>query len=92
LGDLTSVPNLTDKEILQTGLNGAFTENKLPNPTTIVACFDDDTAHRLIVFGGDILAKGAKGSISDLISIVTTMKAFFDSLPQPVKQCLDGNK
>jgi hypothetical protein len=31
---------LTNKEILQLGLNGAFEQNKLPDPVTIVPCID----------------------------------------------------
>ncbi len=47
-----SVLSLTDKEILQQGLNGLFEQNKLPDPKTIVPCFDDDTAHKTVVFIG----------------------------------------
>ena len=42
----------TDKEILQQALNGLFEENKLPDPTTIVPCIDDATAHKIVVFAG----------------------------------------
>jgi hypothetical protein len=33
-------PELTNKEILQQGLNGLFEQNKLPDPVTIVPCID----------------------------------------------------
>lgn len=46
------VPNLTDKEIIQETLNGAFEQNKLPDPTTIVPCIDDNTAHKIVKFIG----------------------------------------
>lgn len=52
---LAVAQTLTDKEIIQDGLNGFFEENKLPRPTTIVACLDDATAHNLVVFLGDTL-------------------------------------
>ena len=42
----------TDKEIIQQALNGLFEENKLPDPTTVVPCIDDATAHKIVVFGG----------------------------------------
>ena len=58
---------ITDKEIIQQALNGLFEENKLPDPTTIVPCIDDDTAHKIVVFGGEVLEKAAKGSPKDLI-------------------------
>ena len=45
-------PNPTDKEIIQQNLNGMFEQNKLPDPTTIVPCLDDDTAHKIVVFLG----------------------------------------
>jgi hypothetical protein len=43
---------LTNKEILQQGLNGLFEQNKLPDSTTIVPCIDEDTAHKIVVFIG----------------------------------------
>jgi len=46
------MPEATDKEILQQALNGLFEENKLADPTTIVPCIDDATAHKLVVFIG----------------------------------------
>ena len=69
LGGAVKLPNLTNKQILQEGLNGLFTENKLPNSTTIVPCIDEDTAHLIVVFIGDVLAKAAKGSVTDLIAL-----------------------
>ncbi len=86
-----SLPELTNKEILQQGLNGLFEQNKLPKPTTIVPCIDEDTAKSIVVFIGTVLEKAAKGSISDLISLVNLIKSFGDTIPQPVKDCLDGN-
>ena len=66
----TLINTLTDKEILQQGLNGFTAENKLPDSTTIIACLDDDTASRTVKFIGDTLSKAAKGSLSDLINLV----------------------
>ena len=51
---------MTDKEILQQGLNGLFEENKLPDPTTIVPCFDDDSAKKTVAFIGTILHEAAQ--------------------------------
>ncbi len=42
----------TDKEIIQSTLNGLFKQNGLPVPTTVVSCFDDDTAHKVVLFVG----------------------------------------
>ena len=47
-----SALSLTDKQILQQTLNGLFEQNKMPDPTTIVPCIDDDTAHKIVVFVG----------------------------------------
>ena len=88
---LISTISITDKDILQQTLNGLFEQNKLPDPTTIVKCFDDDTAHNVVVFVGTILDKAAKGSISDLLALKYLAKQFGDSIPQAVKDCLDGN-
>jgi hypothetical protein len=43
---------ITDKDIIQSTLNGLFKQNGLPNPTTIVPCFDDATAHKVVLFVG----------------------------------------
>ena len=82
---------ITDKEILQQGLNGVFEQNKLADPTTIVPCFDDATAHKTVVFVGQILDKAAKGSISDLLSLKQLVEDFGNSIPEAVKTCLNGN-
>lgn len=41
---------LTDKQIIQAGLDGLFNANKLPNSTTVVPCIDDATAHKIVAF------------------------------------------
>lgn len=83
---------LTDKEIMQQALNGAFAQNNLPAPTTIVPCFDDATAHKTVVFVGQLLQKAAAGSPTDIINAIQMTKDFIDTIPQPVKDCLDGNQ
>jgi hypothetical protein len=50
-------------------LNGAFEQNKLQKPTTIIDCIDDKSAHQMVVFIGKLLDKASKGSISDLLSL-----------------------
>jgi hypothetical protein len=92
LGVSKDIPNLTDKEIIQTGLNGLFEQNKLPDSTTIVPCIDDATAHKIVVFAGEVLEKAAKGSITDLVQLISLIKGFGDQIPQSVKDCLNGNK
>lgn len=83
--------SLTDKEILQQTFNGLFEENTLPDPKTIVPCFDDATAKSTVAFIGTLLDKAAKGSISDLIGLKDLVQKFSDSVPKPVKDCLNGN-
>lgn len=83
--------NATDKDTLQATLNGLFEQNKLPDPKTIVVCFDDKSAKDTVAFIGTILDKAAKGSLSDLLSLKDIIQKFGDSLPQAVKDCLDGN-
>ena len=70
------LPEITDKEIIQQGLNGLFEENKLPDPTTIVPCLDDNTAHKIVVFAGEVLEKAAKGSVSDLLQLKKLIQDF----------------
>ncbi len=86
-----SVLSVTDKQILQLGLNGLFEQNKLPDPTTVVPCFDDKTAHDTVVFIGTVLDKAARGSISDLLALKDLIEKFGDSIPEAVKTCLSGN-
>lgn len=88
---VTIASALTDKEIIQTGINGLWEQNKLSDPTTIVPCLDDDTAHKLVVFAGQVLDKAAKGSPTDLISLIKIFKDFASSLPQSVIDCLSSN-
>ena len=75
-------PNPSDKEIIQLTLNGGFEQNKLPDPTTIVPCIDDDTAHKIVVFAGVILDKAAKGSASDIPAVIQLIKDFLSQIPQ----------
>ena len=91
LGSSVSLPELSDKEILQQLLNGAFEQNKLADPKTVIPCFDDATAHNTVVFIGTLLNKAAKGSISDLIALKDLVQQFGDTIPQAVKDCLNGN-
>jgi hypothetical protein len=88
---IPTLPQLTDKQIIQTMLNGLFEENKLSDPTTIVPCIDDDTAHKIVVFIGQVLEKAAKGSISDLLSLKDLIEKFGDQIPDSVKNCLKDN-
>jgi hypothetical protein len=83
---------LTDKEIIQTALNGAFDQNKLPQPKTIVPCIDDTSAHQIVVFAGQLLDKASKGSLSDLLSLQKLIEDFGNNLNPAVGECLDGNE
>ncbi len=85
-------PNPTDREILQALLNGLFEENKMPDPTTILPCVDDATAHKIVLFIGDVLDKASKMSPSSINSLIDEIKKFGDQIPQQVKDCLNGNK
>jgi hypothetical protein len=73
-------------------VNGLFEQNKLADPTTIVQCNDDKSAHDTVVFIGTVLDKAAKGSISDLLGLKDLIQQFGDSLPQAVKDCLSANQ
>ena len=77
---------------MQENLNGLYRANFLDSPKTIMACFDDDTAHRVVVEIGQILEKAARGgSSSDLTDIIPFVKDFIASLPQPTKDCVNRN-
>ena len=63
----------------------------MPDPTTIVPCIDETTAHKIVVFAGELLDRAAKGSAADFIKIVQLIKDFGDQIPQSVKDCLEDN-
>ena len=54
-------------------------------------CIDDDTAHKIVVFAGQLLNKAATGSAADIPAVIQMIKDFGDQIPQSVKDCLDGN-
>lgn len=80
------------KDSIQQGLNGLFEVNKMPDSTTIVPCIDEKTASSIIDFGGSLLSKACSASIADFATIIKMIQDFGDSIPQAVKDCLDGNK
>lgn len=82
---------LADKQILQQGLNGISEQNKLKDPTIIVDCGDDATAHKIVAFIGEALDKGAKGSVTDIIQLITMVKEFVASLPPATIDCVANN-
>ena len=49
-------------------------------PYMVKYCFDDPTAHTIVIFIGEILEKAAKGSVSDLIQVVRLIKEFSGSI------------
>lgn len=54
-------------------------------------CIDDDTAHKIVVFLGQVLEKAAKGSVKDITGLVSLIKDFGNQIPQSVKDCLKDN-
>lgn len=79
---------MTDKEILQQGLNGFFKQNGLSQPTTFTACFDDESAKKTVAFISAVLPDAAGSSPQELINSITETKQFYDDLPASVKHCL----
>jgi len=41
-----------------------------------VPCLDDNTAHKIVVFAGEVLEKAAKGSVSDLLQLKKLIQDF----------------
>ena len=84
--------SLTDKQKLQLGLNGAFTINSLPLPTTIINCFDDASAALTVNYISQLFTNaGLANTAADIISLIPTMPAFGHSLPPAVKSCVATN-
>lgn len=83
--------SLTDREICQQGLNGIYEQNKLPDPKTLLNCASDDTTHKIVPFIGKSLDKAARGSVTDLLSLIQDVKNFVASLPQSELDCASTN-
>jgi hypothetical protein len=73
-------------------LDGLSIANGLPVPTTIVRCFDDDSAHKTVAFVGKVLNKFVKGSLLEALALKDTIKQFGNELPEEVKNCLGINE
>lgn len=66
-------------------------QNKLPHSSSIIACGDDATHHKIVTFINEALPKAAKGSVADLISLIGDLKKLINDIPQPVTDCLSNN-
>jgi hypothetical protein len=88
---VSAFTQLTDKQKLQFGLDGAFVQNGLAPPTTIINCFDDASAAATIAYISASFDQAAQANLADLISLIPTMPIFGHSLPSSVKSCLAGN-
>lgn len=73
-------------------MNGGFEENKLSDPSSIVACLDDDTAHVAVFFIGTVFDKAANGGLSDIPVVLKLIRDFLDSIPDEAQNCLSKNK
>lgn len=83
--------SLTDREICQQSLNGIFEQNQLADPATLMGCFSDDSAHKVVDFVGRSLDKAARGSLTDLLTLLQDTIKFFDSLPASEMECARAN-
>jgi phosphoglycerate dehydrogenase-like enzyme len=77
-----------DKDTLQLIFNGFFEEGGLPDPTTVVNCFDDTSATLTVQTIGKLLDQVAHNKFTDAQN---TAKAFGNQLPDSVKTCLKTN-
>ena len=60
----------SDKDDLQSGLDGLFDVNSLAKSKTIVPCFGDAFAKKLKDFGGQLLSKACAAGVKDFAEIV----------------------
>ena len=73
---------------LQDLYNGYFEQANLPDPTTILSCYDDDTTQLTVNFIGSVLVQMANNMV---IAVEKTIKAYQSQVPQAVKDCLAAN-
>jgi uncharacterized protein YejL (UPF0352 family)/phosphoglycerate dehydrogenase-like enzyme len=78
----------SDRDTLQQLFNGWFEAGKMSDPTTVVQCFDDNSATLTVKAIGDILHQLAKNNFQQAQKIATD---FGNALPQSVKDCLGNN-
>jgi hypothetical protein len=76
------------RDTLQQLNNGFFEQAGLPDPTTVVSCYDDDSAELTVDFIGTVLQLMADNNV---VGIEKTIKAFEAQAPQQVKDCLKNN-
>jgi len=77
-----------DRDTLQLLFNGFFEQAGLPDPTTVVACFDDSSATLSVQTVGTVLHAAAKNDFTKAQNAATNYAA---ELPQAVKDCVTSN-
>ena len=87
--DLNIIENLSDdRNTLQLLYNGFYGNVGLPNPTTVLACYDDASVTLTVNFIGTLLTDMAN---NDVVGAETAVTNFQKQLPQAVFQCLGAN-
>ena len=77
-----------DRNTLQLLYNGFYGNVGLPNPTTVLACYDDASVTLTVNFIGTLLTDMAN---NDVVGAETAVTNFQKQLPQAVFQCLGAN-
>jgi phosphoglycerate dehydrogenase-like enzyme len=79
-------PLKDSRDTLQQLYNGLFEQANLPDPTTVVSCYDDNSAALTVTFIGKVLDQLAN---NDIFGAQSTVSTFQQQLPQAVKTCLN---
>jgi hypothetical protein len=66
---------------MQQVFNGIFEANNVTQTNKPLACLDDNVMKSSVALIGELLQKGAKGSVADLISLADIVSQYLDSIP-----------
>jgi len=73
-------------------INGVFEQAGLPDQSSLSACYDEETSQALMTLIGNLLQQATTGLISNIQKIEQEVKAFVQSIPEPVQQCLNTSQ
>lgn len=73
---------------LQQFVNGFWEQGGLSDPTTVLNCFDEDSANLTVTFIGDILSDLASSNVQ---AAMNDLQTFDNNLPAYARTCLDSN-
>ena len=93
MGSSEVSPNIDPKDELQQIANGLWEQVNLTDPTTLLDCFDEDSAQDAITFLDQLkIANGPDLANEQYLKVPALALNFVKNLPSSVTQCLKSNQ